>query len=700
MPPSMKTLKFDITLMTGTFQQNMKRAFDSAKKAFKDFGDSMKKSNSFLDASNAIYMFGKQGVESITSLFHPYEALVGKVVAVGYAVKKACENFEQFEKAGLKASNAFKTGGDVKDFDKFKGMIQNQTAGGMGNVTEAMGALGNVRKKNASLNSSELSSIAELSTGASAFNGEEYADSFERLGDILGADAVSLDSLTNAGINFTFNEWQQVKAMNNRMMMHERNRIIIEKMKQTYKDAEKAEANTLSGMYRRIGNMLENLKVLLGEAIAPLAKPFFQLAVLIMNLAEGFVKPFVGIAKVIGAVFSPLTKLLTNCAGLCRTIGTLLGVIVTVWIAKWIKGQITILTLNGSLLKVFVLIVKGWRDATRYLQMYITTMKLANKESAVWAAGGALSGATTKMRGRLANMSRTTGGGIASGIVAAGKGIAKGWTKLSGGKGVLGAMGNIGSGMLAGGKGFLSLIASFGKGLIGLVRFAGPLALVAAAITAVAGFFKGWVKGFMSSFNKASGSSKSFMDILKQVGGIIMSIVDIILVPFKIIFGLFEKLGQMLGWLGGKIASVLLPVIENTVGALNKAKNAVADKAKEAYFWSMEKLGIDMSKQREEYKKYKEERDNPKKDDKGYTAPDIDFSSSFESAASMTQRIQSSIMSKNSPQAKMVDYLHDIREYMASMNNNQTKQTDEQKKNNQLMDEQNKALGNMNMGLA
>jgi len=642
MPPGMKTLKFDLTLMTGNLERNFKRCTVGLMKAWRDFGTNMKKSGSFLEAGDAIYMFGKKGVESITALFHPYEALVGKVVAVGVAVKKACENFEQFEKAGLKASNAFKSGGVVKDFDKFKGMIQNQTSGGMGNITDAMGALGSVRKANPALNSGEFLAIAELSTGAAAFNGEEYADAFERLGDILGSDAVSLDKLTSAGINFTFNEWQQVKAMNNRMMMHERNRIIIEKMKQTYKDAEKAEATTLSGMYRRIGNMLENLKVKLGEAIAPLAKPFFQLAVLIMNLAEGFVKPFVGIAKVIGAVFSPLTKLLTNCTGLVKTIGTLLGVICTVWLANWIKSQATILAL---------------------------TLKTALAQRAIKPVG------------------------IRSGI-----------SMLTGGKGIVGGLKSAGSfamtGLMGAGGGIMKVLGLAAKGLGVLSKFAGPIGLVVTAITAVSSFFKGWAKGFTESFSNANGSSKSFMDILKQVGGIIMSIVNIILVPFKIIFGLFEKLGQMVGWLGGKIGAILLPIIEKTVGALEKANNAVADKAKEAYFWSMEKLGFDMSKQRAEYEEYKKNRDNPKADDKGFMPADIDFSSSFEGAASMTQRIQTALVSKNSPQAKMVDYLHDIRDSMKELNSAQNKQVEEEKKGNSLSEEQIKKLTGFNMGLA
>lgn len=677
MPPSMKTLKFDLTLFTGNLERNFKRCTVGLMKAWRDFGTNMKKSGSFLEAGDAIYAFGKKGVESITALFHPYEALVGKVVAVGYAVKKACENFEQFEKAGLKASNAFKSGGVVKDFDKFKGMIQNQTAGGMGNVTEAMGALGSVRKANPALNSGEFSAIAELSTGAAAFNGEEYADAFERLGDILGSDAVSLDKLTSAGINFTFNEWQQVKAMNNRMMMHERNRIIIEKMKQTYKDAEKAEANTLSGMYRRIGNMLENLKVRLGEAIAPLAKPFFQLAVLIMNVAEGFIKPFQVVAKVVGAVFSPLTKLLTNCAGLCRTIGTLLGVIVTVWIAKWIKGQITILALNGSLLKVFVLIVKGWRDATRYLQMYITTMKLANKESAVWAAGGALSGATTKMRGRLANMSRTTGGGIAGGIVA---GV------TTAGKGLMGML-----------KSVPKILSSISKGL-GLavkvgVKFSGIGTAIALAIEGLFHVFKGIFKGFADARGDAEGATgviKTCWGVISQLFRVLWKLVETLLSILKPIWWLCEKLGYALGYLSSMIYKGLgyvLTAIETGLDKLN-------DMMSEGYFKFWEFWGWDMSKERAEHEKSK------KKDDKGFMPADIDFSSSFEGAASMTQRIQTALVSKNSPQAKMVNYLHDISEGIKAMNAGQTKQVEAQKEDNALMKEQNKALGNMNMGLA
>ena len=676
MPPSMKALKFDLTLLTGTFQQNMKRAFDSAKKAFKDFGDSMKKSNSFLDASNAIYMFGKQGVEAITSLFHPYEALVGKVVAVGVAVKAACKNFEEFEKAGLKASNAFKTGGIVKDFDKFKGMIQNQTAGGMGNVTDAMGALGSVRKSNPALNSGEFSAIAELSTGAAAFNGEEYADAFERLGDILGSDAVSLDKLTSAGINFTFNEWQQVKAMNNRMMMHERNRIIIEKMKQTYKDAEKAEANTLSGMYRRIGNMLENLKVKLGEAIAPLAKPFFQLAVLIMNLAEGFVKPFVGIAKVIGAVFSPLTKLLTQCTGLCKTIGTILGIIVVSHLAKWVVNQ--------------KLIIKGYAMIFNQLMACLAAQRKMAAANAPMAVPHAIT--IVNRPATLASAAAPVKGGFFKGF----------------GKGMKGIGSTLATGIAVGWRALVpvlknvsTVISAIIKGLGAAIKVGVKFSGVGTAIAlAIEGFFylmKGVFAGFQAANKDAEGATgviKTCWGVISQLFRVLWKLVETLMSILKPIWWLCEKLGYAIGYLSAMIykgLGSLLTAIETGLDKLN-------DMMSEGYFKFWEFWGYDMSKERDEYNDKKKQKD--KKDDKGYLAPDIDFSSSFESAASMTQRIQTALVSKNSPQAKMVDYLHDIRDYMKGMNDAQNKQVEAQREDNALMKEQNKALGNMNMGLA
>ena len=667
MPPSMKTLKFDLTLMTGTFQQNMKRCFDTAKKAWEDFGKNMKKSNSFLDASNAIYMFGKQGVEAITSLFHPYEALVGKVAAVGVAVKKACENFEQFEKAGLKASYAFKGRGGTHDMGKFQKQVMSATEGGMGNATEVMGAVANARQENFSLNDKELEFAIEMSKDLAAIQGGDMASAVETLTDLLHKESVSADELAKAGLVLNRQEFLQIDALNKVETRELRNIEVMKLYRQQLKGAADEEAKTLGGMYKRMANTFENLKMKLGQAIAPLAKPFFQLAVLIMNLAEGFVKPFVGIAKVIGAVFSPLTKLLTQCSGLCKFIGTTLGVIVSVWLANWIKSQATILALT---IKTAV--------AQRALKVSPRMQAIANASLGTPARGFGFKPMmeTTKLF----------------------------LYKLTGGAGVKAGMKSVGglalSGLAGAGGGVMKIVSLALKGLGAISRFAGPLGLVVTVAMSAYKFVQGFVKGWLDAFNSASGSSASLMDILKRVGKIIMSLVNVILAPFNLLFKLFGKLGYLIGWLGGKIGAILLPIIEKTVGALEKAKNAVADKAKEAYFWGKEKLGFDVSKERAEWEKQKAERDNPQKKPGNDTDPRINFSSSFEGAASMTQRIQTAIVSKNSPQAKMVDYLHDIREGIKAMNAGQTKQVEAQKEDNALMKEQNKKLGNLEPGLA
>ncbi|MBQ3349238.1 MAG: hypothetical protein IJG38_02455 [Thermoguttaceae bacterium] len=744
-----KELKFDIKLMTGTFERNFKRCTIGLMKGWRDFGQNMKKSNSFLEASNAVYMFGKKGVESITALFHPYEALVGKIVAVGYAVKKACAEFEQFEKAGLKASYAFKGRGGTHDFDKFKSKVLTATEGGVGNATEVMGAVADARQEAPSLNNKELEFAIDMSKELAAIQGGDMASAVGTITDLLHKEDVTIEELSKAGLNLNQIEWQKIKALNGVWNQHKRNNEIMKLYTKHLKGASQEEAKTLAGMYKRMVNILDNLKMKLGQALAPIVKPFFQLAVVIMNIAEGFVKPFSEAAKVIGAVFSPLTKLLTNCAGLCRVIGALLGTVVMIMLPLWIKHQTAILLLW---IKQQAMVLLNARNTNVFLKSFLKTMTqivavqgvaLRQNLFGVMKAGAvavrsALVGIFAQLKligvSTIANIKAANGwllvqlaimkkivwektkagaanlwsgmkalpGQISRGVTSAGRGIAKGWTKLSGGKGILGAMGNIGTGMLAGGKGFLNIIKVFGRAIVGFGRFAGPLAIVATLVGSVVSYLKGFAKGWVDSFNKASGSSASLMDILKRVGKIIISIVNIILFPFKLIFKLFEKLGYLMGWLGGKIGAILLPIIEKTVGALEKAKNAVADKAKEAYFWAKEKLGFDTSAERAEWERQKAERDNPKGKEGGDTDPRMEFDSAFESAASMNQRIQTSIMKKTAtdPHARIADYLSEIKEMVKGLRSGQEQQVENSKNGTKAQQETNKKLSNLEPGLA
>ena len=770
-----KELKFDIKLMTGTLERNFKRCTIGLMKGWRDFGQNMKKSNSFLEASNAVYMFGKKGVESITALFHPYEALVGKIVAVGYAVKKACAEFEQFEKAGLKASYAFKGRGGTHDFDKFKSKVLTATEGGVGNATEVMGAVADARQEAPSLNNKELEFAIDMSKELAAIQGGDMASAVGTITDLLHKEDVTIEELSKAGLNLNHVEWNHIRSLNGVWNQHRRNNEIMKLYRAHLKGASDEEAKTLAGMYKRMVNTLDNLKMKLGQALAPIVKPFFQLAVVIMNIAEGFVKPFSEAAKVIGAVFSPLTKLLTNCAGLCRVIGALLGIVVMIMLPLWIKHQTAILllwikqqaaillsakssntflayflksmaqlvTVQGVALKqnLFGMMKMGAVGVKSALVGIFAQLKLigtttiANiKIANAWLMGqlaimkkivlekakaGAMSAWNTVHRGMYnigSGMLSAPGKitkGITKGIAATPGKIGAGWKKLSGGKGIVGAMGNIGTGMLkgasnvwtglmSGGKGFLKLLGAFAKGIGGLVRFAGPLALVATVVGSVVSWLKGFAKGWVDSFNKASGSSASLMDILKRVGKIIMSIVNVILFPFKLIFKLFEKLGYLMGWLGGKIGAILLPIIEKTVGALEKAKNAVADKAKEAYFWAKEKLGFDTSAERAEWERQKAERDNPKGKEGGDTDPRMEFDSAFESAASMNQRIQTSIMKKTAtdPQARIADYLSEIKEMVKGLRSGQEQQVENSKNGTKAQQETNKKLSNLEPGLA
>ena len=236
-----------------------------------------------------------------------------------------------------------------------------------------------------------------------------------------------------------------------------------------------------------------------------------------------------------------------------------------------------------------------------------------------------------------------------------------------------------------------------------LSRFAGPVGVVIAALAAAYKFIQGFAKGFTASFNKAGGSSKSFMDIVKQVGGVVLRIGKIIMIPFKILFKLIEVIGYYVGKVFGGLAATVLPLLEKGLEKIESGIEAFYDFCMEMYFKFWELLQYDMSDERAAYAKEKEDRHKPKEGNKGDdTDPRMEFDSAFESAASMNQRIQTSIMKKTAtdPQARIADYLSEIKEMVKGLRSGQEQQVENSKNGTKAQQETNKRLSNLEPGLA
>lgn len=371
-----KTLKFDVTLLTGTFEKNLKNCIGGLKNAWKTFGQDMKNSRSFLDASNAIYMFGKNGVESVTKLFHPYEALVGKVLAVGAAIHKVCKNFEQMEKNALRASRAFKGGGVAKNFDRHKKHLEEATAGGVGNTTEAMGVIADARRESPWLSSKEIDKSIDLAKDLSAALTGDYSEALQKILKLQSAESVSLQDLTDVGLAVDKSQWRQIDGLNNVYKRKERNIIITEMLAKAHADAAKEEERTFGGMMKRIYNQFENFKTKLGEALVPIVKPFYKIGEVIMNIALGFVKPFVAVGKAIGSMLSPITDLLSKSGKLATTIGSMLALVVA-FMAKGliVKSVTTILGLLFNFTNPIGWIVTGLMLVSTYQKEIVEGFK-------------------------------------------------------------------------------------------------------------------------------------------------------------------------------------------------------------------------------------------------------------------------------------------------------------------------------------
>lgn len=562
---SRQQLTFDVAIATARVSENMKKCVANMKTSWNDFGKNLKNSKNILDVGNAFVNLGKGAKSALTSLINPYKAVIDETIQLGKAVRDVCKNFEEFEKSAFRATRAFKGGGVATNFQRHADHLKEATAGGMGNTAEAMGVLADARMRMPSLNSDEIDKSIELAKDLAAVMGTDYANALEKVTDLLGKEEVRIEDLQAAGLNLSMTEWKQIEALNGVYKQHERNILITQKLAEAHKGAADEEAKTLSGVFRRLGNMVENFKLKIGEMLAPIAKPLFQAGVALMNIVEGFVKPFIGIGEVIGKALSPLTNFLAKSGDAAQKIGKILA----------------------------------------YITMF-----------------------------------------LARGMII---------------------------------KGIMSIVSSLGM-------ITGPIGLIIAALSVVITYWDEIVAGFKEGIGEER--FEQLQEIISEIGQQLMDLGGQIMDWFsesgimetvaESIQFTFEMIGSVFGWLVDTFKwaqDMIMKFAKWVCDVVNKVRNFFGydDLFDLSAFDTDGAPDKNKSPKRQDNKKEDKEKHD---DNNNWTDPRMKFSTSFESAGSMNQRIQASILSKSSPQVRMCDYLSSINEIVKVLKDGQEKQTE------------------------
>lgn len=602
-----KLLKFDIKLMYGIFKRNMKGCVDDFKKSWSEFGQNMKKSTSFGDMSNALFRLGKEGYLALIKLTGPYGKIIQYTIALTVGLRLVCKEYEKVEKAALRASNAFKTGGRMGtgNFSKYQNKAKELSQNGTITQDEAMTGMASIAQNNHSLDEKTVDRLLNTSKDAAAFLGGDYASTLGKLGDILDDTTTSYETLRSVGLEFTKAEVEQIKALKESYRQTEANAIILAKMEDVYKGAEEAQKNTLSGQFQTFVNQWKSVVAQVGKALAPIHKLIFSL-----------LNPIMEILQIVGELLTPIGKIFDMVVSISPKLGMLQGIIDSIKSA--VKNVVSALS---DLLSPLL----GAESASKSMGEF-------------W---------------------RIVGREISFNIR---------WVSM--------------------------LLSMFIK----IIKFA--LMPYIACFKLISGLIQRIGEGFKKGFG-----GSQMLDLPQKLLGLWNKITSVIEKLFDIIINnpiiqflgkVVEMLSYIVGLLVGKIMDAVCAIFDYA----NKAIDGLCGALKEAYFRFWEALGFDMSEERAAYEREKNQSNNNNNSGSGdnWQDPRMNFRAAFETAGSMSQRIQTNIMQKNSPQAKMVEYLSSINEKLSSVTDSQKQQNEAQTQQLAIMGAQYKATKEINLG--
>lgn len=556
------------------------------------------KSKGLQGLSNAFGAFGKTAMGtlgklggSIASMAAPFAGIAVSVGAIATgigaialaagvafgAIKKLCSGFEQLEQASRNATNAFNSGGRMGrgGAGKYKTQADIIASSGSVNEIEAMQSIANARRSGHSLDTKTFDEMLSVSKDASAFLGGEFSHTLNDISGILDGLSVSYDDCKSVGLEFTRAELLQLNAMKQTGKQAQANAIILEKMKSVYQGADEAEASTLSGFSKRIGNLTKGALLDIGAIFAPILKAVYGIVKPLMQVFS----IFTDIGKVVGGSVVKSLMIIPNI------LGALLNGIIQPILSAWNEMKRVISSISGDL--------DGYESAMNFF------------------------------------------------------------------KKAFGLIGNILSTQIVF---YLKLITGLIKGLyIATI----PLQI---AFKGLSGIIGGIYEKGKNAFTKLKDSCKSAFSEMKQY------------VSTKA-----QEIGE-------KLAGVWKSFSE-------RAQNGDYGAWTKWFAQAAESLSSKLKSFYETAKSYVLPWDTEKNntDNKDYVDPRLNIPVNIESAKSMNQRIQKSLIEKNSPGMRQVELLGQILETVSGIDGTAQKQSEESQKTNSNLRQVNQTCGNIRL---
>ncbi|MBQ2622284.1 MAG: hypothetical protein IJF84_13175 [Thermoguttaceae bacterium] len=211
-----------------------------------------------------------------------------------------------------------------------------------------------------------------------------------------------------------------------------------------------------------------------------------------------------------------------------------------------------------------------------------------------------------------------------------------------------------------------------------------PIGLLIAGLTFIMSYWKEICEGFKEGIG--SENLKVLHNVLKNIWQALKKGTKAI-IEWCTQWKVFEKIGAAVKTVFTVIGNMITTIAQAVIGIIDWMMERISDigEALEnvpflswygsymkgfANTWKMTKAWLTSTPEEEAKNEEK------KKKKKEFVDPRLKFDTSFESAASMNQRIQKSILSKSSPQVRMCEYLSSISETVKILKNGQDKQNE------------------------
>ena len=289
---------------------NMRGAMKTVKGGVSQFFTDVKGTNTVAGMADAFVGLGKSGFSALTKLVNPYMQVIALGTAAFLGLKKLCEQYEELEKAALRAKFAFSTGGaaagaSAGDYEK---MARQMAAGGAVSSTQIMEGVGSLRMSARSIDNKTLEKLTKMAPDIAAFTGKSEDQAILDVGRVLDATSASYEELRDIGVDVNKQELEMINILKEQGRQEEANAIIMEKLGKATEGAADVVAGTMAGQWKRFKGMMSEMMVDIGEAVAPILKVVMAVVNPIMQIVKHLVKHILVWLKPIMVVFNGITR--------------------------------------------------------------------------------------------------------------------------------------------------------------------------------------------------------------------------------------------------------------------------------------------------------------------------------------------------------------------------------------------------------